>query len=136
MKDDFFVDYGYILNGRETVPVKGALDWAKWKQGSADFIVRLTKVRKAEVSTVFLCVDHSWGLGGRPLLFETMYFGSGIPDELSEFQDRYCTYDEAEAGHERAVEQLAKAIGAEATEIVDGTEERKARYLKGMKAAT
>jgi len=54
------------------------------------------------VSTVFLGIDHSSREDGRPVLFETMIFGGPHAD----FQQRYYTLAEAEAGHERAV-QLA-----------------------------
>ena len=60
----------------------------------------------AEVSTVFLCFDHS--LGGligedrKPILFETMIFG-GKHDEWCE---RYHTYDEAMEGHKRLCEMV------------------------------
>ena len=48
------------------------------------------------VSTVFLGLDHGWG-DGPPVLFETLVF----PD--TKRMDRYCTWDEAVAGHERIV---------------------------------
>jgi len=48
----------------------------------------------AEVSTVFLGLDHAFG-DGPPVLFETMVFGGPLDGE----QDRYCTWDEAVAGH-------------------------------------
>lgn len=52
------------------------------------------------VSTVFLGIDHNWG-GGPPVLFETMaYTADG---SFYAFQDRYCTVEEARAGHARAV---------------------------------
>ena len=54
---------------------------------------------KAVISTVFLGLDHNPTGRGQPVLFETMIFG-GWHDE---FQVRYRTYDEAEAGHKRAV---------------------------------
>jgi hypothetical protein len=49
------------------------------------------------VSTVFLGLDHNFGGRGRPLLFETM-----TNDRMVE---RYATWEEAEAGHKRAVEE-------------------------------
>ena len=50
------------------------------------------------VSTVFLGIDHNFS-GGPPLIFETMVFGGG----LTEYQTRYATWDEAEAGHRDAL---------------------------------
>lgn len=49
-----------------------------------------------EVSTVFLSMEHGIDENGRPILFESMVFG-GPHDGM---QARYCTWKEAEAGHE------------------------------------
>ena len=68
-----------------------------------------TPAGSVEVSTVFLGIDHSFG-HGPPVLFETMVFGGPRNDE----QWRYCTWDEAAAGHAAVVEGL------------------KARYLKAL----
>ncbi len=60
-----------------------------------------------EVSTVFLGLDHSFGDGygayGAPVLWETMIFERGDgphPIDLSEYQERYTSGDDARAGHE------------------------------------
>ena len=63
-----------------------------------DRSVASTAVGEASVSTVFLGLDHRRG-DGPPILFETMIFGG--PEDG--FQERYTTWAEAEAGHERAV---------------------------------
>jgi hypothetical protein len=49
-------------------------------------------------STVFIGLDHNWG-EGPPLVFETMIFGG----EFDQYQYRYSTWAEAEAGHAVAV---------------------------------
>lgn len=51
------------------------------------------------VSTVLLGIDYGFGLGGRPIIFETMV---SSPWEEHE-QERYCTMEEATAGHLRHV---------------------------------
>lgn len=61
-----------------------------------------TTVGDADVSTVFLTIDHNWDPGGPPVLFETMIF-RGPYDEN---QWRYSTRAEAEAGHRRIVAAL------------------------------
>jgi hypothetical protein len=68
--------------------------------------VRYTKVGNVAVSTVFLGIDHNFRREGPPVLFETMVFG--VPSARYEYQDRYCTYDEAVAGHTAV---LAKVMG-------------------------
>lgn len=57
------------------------------------------------VSTVFLVIDHNFSGYGAPVLFETMVFG-GLMDEHTE---RYCTWDEAAAGHTLMVERVKDA---------------------------
>lgn len=52
------------------------------------------------VSTVFLGIDHQFG-DGPPLLFETMVFSSN--QDLDEYCDRYATWDQAAAGHQKIV---------------------------------
>lgn len=87
----------YILEGRETVPCPSLIEWARWFE-NADRRVGHDFIGKVRVSTVFLGVDHSFGRGP-PELFETMIFG-GPHDGYAE---RYSTWDEAEAGHKKAL---------------------------------
>lgn len=58
-----------------------------------------TFIGQARVSTVFIGLDHRMGGDGPPALFETMIFGG----RLDEFQNRCCTWDEAERMHAEAV---------------------------------
>lgn len=57
------------------------------------------------VSTVFLVLDHSFGTGP-PVLYETMAFGSND----IEAQHRYCTREQAMAGHAEVVAALTAQI--------------------------
>jgi hypothetical protein len=93
----------YILVGHKAVPAD-LMEWARWLENAkGDRIVAKTKVGDAEVSTVFLGLDHRFGDDGPPLIFETMVFG-GIHDQDME---RYSTWEEAEAGHKRMCEIIA-----------------------------
>ena len=88
----------YILDGKMPVRCDDLHMWAIWFD-TANRHVALTQINEdVKVSTVFLGNDHNWD-DGPPILFETMIFG-GPHDE---FQERYCTWAEAEAGHARAV---------------------------------
>jgi hypothetical protein len=91
----------YILDGHEPVPEPDVLRWGLWFE-SADRVVSKTTVGGQEVSTVFLGLDHQWGIGP-PLLFETMVFPEGDRCE------RYPTWDNAVAGHDRIVGELRAA---------------------------
>lgn len=76
------------------------------------------------VSTIFLGSNHNYGFSGPPILFETMagtretHDTIGFKGEVVQMhewteQERYCTYDEAMAGHAAIVAKV-KAREAEA----------------------
>lgn len=95
----------YRLEGTEPVPVQDLITWAVWFE-TADRTVATTQVTETiEVSTVFLGLDHQWGVGP-PLLFESMVFGMADDDPLADMQVRYRTWHEAEQGHEIVVEAV------------------------------
>lgn len=92
----------YILRDGEPVPVDDVIEWGRWFEGAdEERRIGATDVGDVHVSTVFLGLDHSFG-HGPPLLFETMVFGG----EHDEWQDRYSTRTQAEAGHEAVVSAL------------------------------
>ena len=89
----------YILEGHDAVLVKDIQAWGRWYE-AADRTVAKTKVTDdTEVSTVFLGIDHAFGVGEEPILFETRVFGGPLDQE----QVRYTTWDEAERGHKSMV---------------------------------
>ena len=99
----------YVLDGREARQASDA-EWllqsyARRKRTAGDHdpwrIGKRETIGDAEVSTVFLGLDYSYG-DGPPLIFETMIFGG----DYGQHQWRYSTYDEAEAGHAAVVESL------------------------------
>ena len=91
----------YILDGKNPVP---CFDITKWgSQSKEDKTVGRDQFGDVRVSTVFLGMDHSFS-GGTPVLFETMIFGG----EHDQYQERYCTWDEAEKGHQIACELVNK----------------------------
>ena len=100
----------YILKGHEVVEVADILEWAQW-YASADRHLARDQLGDVLVSTVFLGMDLSFG-SGTPILFESMVFGG----EHDEWQDRYCTWDEAAAGHARIVAYLKAGCARKATQ--------------------
>ena len=64
-----------------------------------------TTVGTRYISTVFLGLDHSHN-GGRPVLFETMEFGTDDQD-----CERTCTWAEAQKMHEEFVSRAKREIG-------------------------
>lgn len=92
----------YILKGKTPVKVD-MLEAAAWFETDREKKRRIgyDEINGQRVSTVFLGLDHGWG-GGPPVLFETMIFDG--PNDS--WQDRYCTYEEAEAGHKKVCEKV------------------------------
>jgi len=88
----------------------------EWSQALAgDRHVGNDMIYGCHVSTVFLGMDHGSIFSSgerRPILFETMIFGEWKHKEWYEkrddyeYQERYCTWDEAAAGHTRAVNMV------------------------------
>lgn len=121
----------YVLNEDHTVsvfPIESKEDFLEWARRweTADRTVRRTVMKYHHVSTVFLGFDHSFG-GRRPLLFETMVFtNESYPSELlggaelheSLGQERYSTWDEAEAGREAIVQKFLE-LERESESVVD-----------------
>lgn len=99
----------YVLVGNEPRAVD--LDtWLAWTAGLSFDAHRVALDEPApgiEVSTVFLFgINHRYD-DGPPLLFETIIFGG----EHDEYQERYPTWDEAVAGHARAVAMVRASLG-------------------------
>ena len=100
----------YMLEGRRIVRTADLNTWAEWYE-TADRIVAKTQVdADVEVSTVFLGLDHRWPTPWKPgvsepppVLFETLVFGGPYDGEMR----RYCTWEEAEAGHAAVVAQVS-----------------------------
>ena len=96
----------YTLKDKKPVQMSSFnLEEMKYIQDPKNRVVRQTEFTNGEkLSTVFLMVDHGWGEGD-PILFETMLLGNNGDDILN----RYCTWNEAEAGHIKFVNQLIES---------------------------
>lgn len=80
-------------------------EWGTWLERNPDVRrVALDTIGDAEVSTVFLAVDHAFH-GGSPVLWETMVFGGPLDGE----QGRYTSRAEAARGHAAMVERVRLA---------------------------
>jgi transcriptional regulator with XRE-family HTH domain len=96
-------DKVFLRVGHDAVAEPDLFKWAEWLE-TTDRHVRDSFQGDVRVSTVFLGLDHSFG-HGPPLLFETMAF---VGHEAAG-QERYSTWEEAEAGHARWVAEVFKA---------------------------
>lgn len=94
----------YILDeDKNIIPCEDSDKWEAFIKTKKKIIAQ-ELIDNLFVSTVFLGLDHSYGLYEK-ILFETMVF-----DENRESIScvRYSTYQEAEEGHKRAVEKIKK----------------------------
>lgn len=89
-------EYYLLDDDHNLVPVNDVHEWARFFENHANRIVAQDYPRpNVLVSTVFLGVDHSFGRGSRPVVFETMVCRNGEWGE----EQRYATWEEAEDGH-------------------------------------
>jgi len=106
----------YVLDGHTPVPCADSRAWGAWFNDAEARRVGKTEVGVFTVYTTFLGIDHNFHIGndgerlGPPLLFETMVDYPittpirGPRDHgWLDLQKRYSTWEQAEAGHERAV---------------------------------
>jgi hypothetical protein len=110
----------YKLVGREVVPVEHLLEWAQWYE-TAERHIAVTEVGEFTVSTIFLGLDHGFPPYDKlPILFETMVHGAKEEQEIFghkrmmhqflDFQERYATYEQAEAGHRAMCEEITRLL--------------------------
>lgn len=99
------INHYAILEGKKVVITSDVKKWAYFMGETR--IVKKTNIQpKIEVSTVFLGINH--GYGGNDLWFETVVFSVGF--FFSDIDGRYATWEEAEKGHNAAVETVRERL--------------------------
>lgn len=89
----------------------GDLGGRSWQERRRVALTEDIEGTGAWVSTVFLGLDHSWATDppAQPVVFESMAFGA--PNDFQETECvRYCTWAEAEAGHEAMVARVRALV--------------------------
>jgi hypothetical protein len=100
----------YVLEGHTPIPATSLEAWGYWFAEADRCVGRTVLTEDVEVSTVFLGLDHSFSRGARPpVLFETMVFGGPLDEE----QERYTSWEEAEAGHAAMCARVHAALTPE-----------------------
>jgi hypothetical protein len=94
----------YILENKKPVVEEDLAKWSRWFEDPDNCRVAETKIGYIRISTVFLGIDHNFDSSGEPVLFETMIFGGKFHLE----QARYCSWEEAEQGHEVSVKKVKR----------------------------
>jgi hypothetical protein len=121
-------DFGKFYD-RSGVPIS-MQEWGRlrWSEDGDDWERNLDNVRVAhdalvvgddpvEVSTVWLGIDHGFGHSELPVIFETMVFGG----KDNQYCQRYCTEEEAKAGHTQVVVALIAGLRLTEDDLCDGT---------------
>jgi len=99
MSEHTWLDIYYDRDGR---PITGTESWALRFADPAYKFVAKTMVGDAEVSTVWLGMNHAYTPDEPPLIFETMVFGGRLDQEM----ERYSTEEHALAGHDAMVRKV------------------------------
>lgn len=95
----------YVLDDDGNARVENDLmTWAAWMERGDRHLAVTRTPDGTRISTVFLGLDHNFGLEGSPILWETMVFDTDGP--WQSYQDRYATRDEAKRGHDAIVEAI------------------------------
>ena len=101
----------YKLDARgEPIPEPDLRKWAEWCE-TADRRVAKDYIGSAEVSTVFLGLDHNFSDRGNPILWETMVFGGPMNGEMHRCGG---SREQAEAMHHRVLAEAQAEMGVEA----------------------
>ena len=97
----------WILDDKGRPVSVGLLEWAEWF-GTAERIIAQETIAQNWISTIFLGIDHDFGMRGPPILWETMTFGAKLNQEM-----RRCagSKEQAEAMHEEMVKSVCGASG-------------------------
>lgn len=100
------MDQYWILKGKTPFPVS-LKEWAQWfEENHKSRRINKTLLGNIVVSTVFLGLNHRFSGDGPPILFETMVFGG----EFDQWLKRYCTWAEAETGHQEMINKIVGSI--------------------------
>jgi hypothetical protein len=64
----------YIIENGKPVPCNDVVKWAEWFEKERFNYHHKCRLHGVRVSLVFLGLDHSFGVGGPPVLWEIMTF--------------------------------------------------------------
>lgn len=93
----------YILDPQHNVIQTDMKTCAIWLEDFSNRYVGWDQLNGLDISTVFLGLDHSFD-NGPPLIFETMIFKHGEPNDL--YCERCSTWVEAKAQHTIAIAKV------------------------------
>jgi hypothetical protein len=90
-------EHRYILDDAgEPVPCPDLIAWAQWFEHAERVAHDLDEGdpgKQIRISTVFLGLDHRFGGGGPPILWETLVFGGVLDGEMQRYSSRQAALD-------------------------------------------
>jgi hypothetical protein len=91
--------FPYYILDKKTGEIKtvSMFEWSAWFEDVENRRIEVTEEDDFRVSTVFIGIDHSYGIGDQALLYETCVL-EGPPTVQGKLY-RYATMSEAKAGH-------------------------------------
>lgn len=102
------VDKGHYFD-KQGKPIEDIMTWGKLHSDEKYMRIGMTKFSdNSFVSTVWLGINHNFCGVGDPIIFESMYFPT--EQQLEEWQERYCTEEEAKTGHQEMVNRVLKVF--------------------------
>jgi hypothetical protein len=100
------ITYYIVDDAGQVIPEADLYKWADWFE-TTDRCLAHTEVGPAQISTVFLGIDHRLLGDGPPILWETLIYWPN--SDMHGDMQRYVTRDEALAGHALTVELVRRA---------------------------
>jgi len=94
----------YILKDKQAILCEDVKTWGEFMENQ-DRVVKKTEFGDIYISTVFIGLNHSLE-DNKILLFETLVFKGPLDSEM----ERYHTWEEAEAGHDKMCERVYQAL--------------------------
>lgn len=80
-----------------------AVVWSELFENERYRVIQRTETKDKKISTVWLGLDHSYGINCKPVIFETMVFPA------CDICVRYETLEAAIKGHENIVNEIIKS---------------------------
>lgn len=94
----------YILKDKIPILEDDVKTWGEFME-TQDRVVKKTEFGDIHISTVFIGLNHSLE-DNKILLFETLVFKGPLDSEM----ERYTTWEEALAGHEKMEQRVYQAL--------------------------
>lgn len=98
----------YILNKDHTYRKASVVEYCQWDtdyEPESKKRVAMYESQDFTISTVFLGLDHSGGVGN-PIVFETLVMGGDLDGNMN----RYSTWEEAVEGHNRMIKECGGKV--------------------------